>query len=102
LGAGRRDIQTTPQPCELLVSEWRLLQGGARPGMMSKAWYKGPLRYLLMRAQLGCEEAWAHLSGANLSDAIAKGVTVFRKDLTRTIFFTGVAALLSGLPCLHA
>lgn len=59
--------------------------------MMSKAWYKGPLRYLLMRAQLGWEETVAHLSGASVSDAIAKGYSVFQRDLTRTIFFTGEA-----------
>ena len=60
-----------------------------RLSMMSKAWYKGPLRYLLMRAQLGWEETVAHMSGASVSDAIAKGYSVFQRDLTRTIFFTG-------------
>ena len=59
--------------------------------MMSKAW---SLRYLLMRAQLGWEETLAQLSSTtgSLPDAIAKGLEVYRKDLTRTIFFTGETA----------
>lgn len=56
--------------------------------MISKAW---SLRYALMRAQLGLEETVTHLTSStgSLSDAIAKGLEVYRKELTKTIFFTG-------------
>lgn len=61
--------------------------------MISKAW---SLRYALMRAQLGLEETVTHLTSStgSLSDAIAKGLEVYRKELTQTIFFTGKQALL--------
>lgn len=56
---------------------------------MSKAW---SLRYALVRAQLGWEETLAHLttSTASLPDAIAKGLEVYRKELTKVILFTGI------------
>ena len=66
---------------------------------MSKAW---SLRYALVRAQLGWEETLAHLttSTASLPDAIAKGLEVYRKELTRVILFTGIDLICQKRACL--
>lgn len=74
------------------------------PAIMSKAW---SLRYALVRAQLGWEETLTQLtnSTASLPDAIAKGMEVYRKELTKVILFTGTDLLYPAvrlLPCLSS
>ena len=66
--------------------------------IMSKAW---SLRYALVRAQLGWEETLNHLttSTASLPDAIAKGLEVYRKELTKVILFTGSGLAYQTCAC---
>jgi hypothetical protein len=44
-----------------------------------------------MRAQVAWEETLSQLGSttASIPDAIAKGLEVYRRELTKTIFFTG-------------